>query len=281
LTGEYSFSNTIPTISIVGSGADGWPNGDGSVDIHQMTTTDGITYNLNGITLTDGEIKFRQNNDWTINWGEPSFPTGVGIPSGNNITCFAGTYDVTFNRETGAYSFAIPTISIVGSAAGGWPGEEGNPGPIDIHQLTTTDNGSHFSIEGITLTDGFVKFRSNNDWTINWGGTALDEPYVLFGPNIPVTSGTYNVNFNRINNTLSVSLPIKSELFSVYPNPSNTIWNFTADDTIHSIIITDMLGKVVTTSTNNAVDASTLNTGLYFAKISTDTALFTLKVIRN
>ena len=75
-----------------------------------MNTTDNITYTLqNFALLANSEMKFRQDGAWAINWGLPGFPSGVGIQDGPNIIGLAGTYNITFNITTGAYSFvAVP-----------------------------------------------------------------------------------------------------------------------------------------------------------------------------
>lgn len=58
------------------------------------------------LDLTEGEAKFRADNDWGVNWGAAGFPTGTGEQDGANIGVNeAGTYDVTLNTCTGAYTF--------------------------------------------------------------------------------------------------------------------------------------------------------------------------------
>ena len=98
VTGNYNFQ--IQSIGILGSSLIGW-----DVDI-DMQSTDGIIYTLDDYPFTEGEVKFRLENNWNINWGNSSFPTGYGYQDGPNIpipcTC---TYDVTFNAMTGEYSF--------------------------------------------------------------------------------------------------------------------------------------------------------------------------------
>jgi hypothetical protein len=37
------------------------------------------------IDLTEGEIKFRANNAWDINWGGVDFPTDTAVAGGPNI----------------------------------------------------------------------------------------------------------------------------------------------------------------------------------------------------
>jgi hypothetical protein len=74
-----------------------------------MSTTDGDVYTLNNQVLTDGQLKFRQDLDWNVNWGGDSFPSGTF--TGNDINVTAGTYDITFNRSAGTYSFASLSVA--------------------------------------------------------------------------------------------------------------------------------------------------------------------------
>jgi starch-binding outer membrane protein SusE/F len=281
----------FPSVALVGAGAGGWPGDPGNpgpIDINQLTTTDfGVTY-TGTFTLTAGEIKFRANNAWDTSWGGLTFPTGPDpANAGSNIVVtMPGTYDVTFTRATGAYVFSMPTIALVGSGAGGWPGDPGNPGPIDLNQLTSTD-GLNYVLDGIVLTNGEAKYRANNDWAKNWGGTALNAALVLGGANIPTTAGTFNISFNRVSgqSTITPSLSTTNfgtSGFKVYPNPSNNVWNFTsAKEAIVSVQVIDMLGKVVATSATTIVDASALNAGVYFAKVTSANATATVKVVKN
>ena len=291
-TGVYTFvvAPVFHSIALVGDGAGGWPN-DPQVDVNALATTDGITY-TGTVNLTVGDIKFRQDNAWTTSFGGLSFPTGPAVGNeGDNITVTAaGTYDVTFNLTTGAYTFSFPTIAIVGDGAGGWP----NDPQVDLNQLTTTDNGATYTSNNLVLTTGQVKFRANNSWAMNWGGAGLVAALVQNGDNINVTAGTYNVTVNRATNQYSIVDAFlattnfnASVNFKVYPNPSNSVWNFAsiANKNIVSIQIVDVLGKTVLTinpaATAATVDASSLNSGLYFAKIATATATETVKLMKN
>jgi len=79
-----------------------------------MTTTDGITYTLTGYPFNQGEVKFRMDNGWEINWGNYEFPAGYGYQDGPNIPVPAGTYTVTFNRLTGEYAFTATSCPVPG-----------------------------------------------------------------------------------------------------------------------------------------------------------------------
>jgi hypothetical protein len=53
----------------------------------------------------DTEGKFREIDNWDINWGSELFPIGIGIQDGSNIKIKAGTYVVLFNDISGNYYF--------------------------------------------------------------------------------------------------------------------------------------------------------------------------------
>lgn len=57
-------------------------------------------------TQTDkGELKFRANADWGVNWGGSSLPFGKGDLGGGNINLPVGKYFVQLNTITGHYMF--------------------------------------------------------------------------------------------------------------------------------------------------------------------------------
>lgn len=103
-TGDYSFS--YPSIGIIGTSLIGWTE-----DI-DLQSADGVNYTLTDYAFTAGEVKFRQDNDWMINWGDWGFPSGYGWQGGPNIPVPAGTYTVTFNRLTGEYHFIATTCPV-------------------------------------------------------------------------------------------------------------------------------------------------------------------------
>jgi len=100
-TESFDFSVTSDfSVGIIGSATPtGW---DSDTDLSFVT---GTQYEIT-IALTAGEAKFRSNDDWGQNWGDAAFPTGTGTQDGPNIPiATAGTYLVTFDTATGAYTF--------------------------------------------------------------------------------------------------------------------------------------------------------------------------------
>ncbi|RYC67905.1 SusE domain-containing protein [Spirosoma sordidisoli] len=132
------------------------------------------------VTLTDGEIKIRQDNKWDVNYGGTGGTLKAG---GDNIVVKAGNYRVTINMTALTYAIEPFSWGIVGSAApNGWDGPDA-PFVYD----PSTDQWRAV----VTLKDGDIKFRQNNAWTVNYGGAAgtLKEG----GDNIAVKAGTYLV----------------------------------------------------------------------------------------
>ena len=79
---------------------------------------------------------------------------------------------------------AITRIGVIGDATvGGWGSDQA---------MTYNEADRAWEISNITLTNGTIKFRANNDWKISWGGT-VNSLTTDNGDNITVTAGTYNI----------------------------------------------------------------------------------------
>ena len=205
----FAFNTNAQTISLIGSTS---PSGSWSVDT-DMTTTDNITYTLNNATITTATdaattgLKFRQDHAWTINWGNSNFPSGTATQGGANIMTVAGTYDITFNKSNGTYTFiqsgTVPhNIGIWGPAVDAINGFVG----ADVN-MSTTDNIT-YTLSGFNFTSGDAYFRENDTTTNVWGAVAFPTgTAVLGGPTIPVTGGEWFVTFNRITGAFSFTYP--------------------------------------------------------------------------
>lgn len=197
-SGEYLFESMVSyeTVGIIG---DATPGGwDEDTDMVQ-SADDPNMWSL-VITLTDGEAKFRAEDDWVINWGATDFPSGVGVMGGDNIPVKAGDYFVSFNSETGDYNFKeiveFGSVGIIGDATpGGWAEDTDMvQDPADVHAWSGR----------VILLDGEAKFRADNDWAVNWGaGDFPSGTGVQDGANIPVTAGEYIISFNSLSGAYS------------------------------------------------------------------------------
>jgi len=216
-----------------------------------------------------------------LTWGSTNFPTGTAVSNGPSLFIPGNEWFVTFNRVTGDYSFTYPSIGILGTALNGFDAADTD--------LSTTD-GFTYTISNLTLTNGEVKFRKDNLWTSNWGSASFPSGTgTQDGANIPVTAGDYNITFDKSTGNYNFTQSLTSNHFnsqnvSVYPNPSNSNWNFYSKDIIDSIEITDILGKNILKSNikseNTIIDASQWNSGIYFAKITIGSSIQTVKLIK-
>ncbi|GEP51873.1 hypothetical protein FNO01nite_25450 [Flavobacterium noncentrifugens] len=287
-TGDYSFvlqQNVFTVVGIIGTATPGgW---DADTD---MTTTDGIHYILNRVPLLLGALKFRQDHTWTAttNWGGDAFPSGTGTLDGAAITVPSdGKYNITFNRTTAEYTFSFPGVAVVGPAAGGWP----NDPQVDANQLSTVD-GINYTKGSITLLADNAKFRANNSWAVNWGATAFPSgTAILDSPDSFVcTAGDYSVAFNYDSGAYSFGAPLtassfEKNKFAAFPNPTQNQWNIrTSNGVIENIKVVDVTGKKVISinpnATEAAIDASALQSGIYFAKVSAGNTTSTVKLIK-
>jgi starch-binding outer membrane protein SusE/F len=303
--GTFSFvaAPIFPRIGLIGSGTTGTNSG-WDQDI-AMATTDGVKYKLTQQLFSMNStstptpnaqafVKFRQDQNWGIpSFGGDTFTATNNVGTGGDIPVSAnGTYNVFFNLTTKVYNFVKEgSISLLGNAVGGWNDSAGNPGPVDINQMLTTDNET-YTLSNLVMVEGQCKFRTDNNWDLtNYGGVdfpvgsnATSNENIVVGPG---QAGTYNVTFIKSTGAYTFTNLLATTSFSklgfkVSPNPTNNAWNFTSTkDAIVSVQIIDMLGKVVATSTSADLDASALNTGVYFARVATANATATVKVVKN
>ncbi|HET8804304.1 MAG TPA: T9SS type A sorting domain-containing protein, partial [Aequorivita sp.] len=117
---------------------------------------------------------------------------------------------------------------------------EGNFGP---EQILLTD----FTLATSVYTDDY-----NNDGKIDILATSVDQNKIILLDN----RGPLTIEENATN------------LFSIYPNPTNGILNINSTSIISEITIFNNLGQLLLTFENkNQIDISTLSEGIYFLKI--------------
>ena len=180
----------IAALGVVGSGYNNWGNyADGF-----FYTTDTPDEYVSYVTLVDGEIKFRVNNDWGVNYGGSG---GTLVQDGDNIPVTAGTYKITVNLADLSYSIDPYSWGVVGSAFNDWGGA-GPDGKFYYDYTTNT-----FKV-GIKLMDGEMKIRFNNDWGLNFGDTGADGTIDQDGDNIAVSAGHYLLTLDLEAGTLVI-----------------------------------------------------------------------------
>ena len=156
--------------------ANGWKQ----IDV--LNSEDGV--NFKGyMYLNQNGFKFCTQPNWDgTNYGA-GFDTA---PNAENIviTEDAGFYQVDVDLSAKTYTLTPFTIGIIGSATPtGWDGDT---------NMTYNPEERCWELKGVELTDGEMKFRHTNDWSLSWGGE-LDNLTTQNGPNIAVAAGTYDI----------------------------------------------------------------------------------------
>ena len=224
------FAEPYVSISMIGPALSGW-----GTDV-PMTTTDGTTYKLYSQTFTAGPVKLRAANSWSTNWGDSSFPSGVGTQNGKDIPVTGGKYDVTFNIQTGAFTFGAPTVAPPNNFKKLYlQGASTNNQKV---QMNTID-GYNYNLVNYTFNSGGLVVIDSAG-TSTWGDTSF--PYGNAKPG-------------------GASIPVIAKTFSVKYNKVSSYYEFSSADTTISIIGTAAKGwdpgdDIVMTSTDLGVNYS-------------------------
>ena len=186
VTPYSSLLDLSTSLGVVGSATPGGWGNENIPDLEFYSTSTTNVY-VAYVTLRDGEIKFRNNNDWSENWGDDG-NDGTLDPYGANIAVTAGTYKIEANFSSMTYTMEEYSWGIVGSAT---PNQWNGPDMM-FHYNSFQDDWRTV----VTLADGEVKFRFNNDWGLNYGDDGADGTVEVNGANIAVSAGHYLISFN-------------------------------------------------------------------------------------
>ncbi len=139
-----------------------------------------------------GYFKFRSNNDWdpNPNYGAPAGSTDL-VQGGDNIEVLeSGTYAITLDLSTPLeYTYRADMWGLIGAATpGGWD--------TDTDMMWDAGNGV-FTVT-LDLTAGDWKFRANNAWDYDMGGTI--GALTVGGGNMTIsTAGNYTITLDPWN----------------------------------------------------------------------------------
>lgn len=155
--------------------ANGWKHSD------VLNSEDGVHY-TGYMYLNQNGFKFCTQKNWNgTNYGGAFFGE-----SEDNImmTQEAGFYQVDVDLSAKTYTLTPFTIGIIGNATPtGWDSDT---------NMTYNPEEHCWELKNVTLSDGEMKFRHTNDWSLSWGGE-LDNLTTQNGPNIAVAAGTYDI----------------------------------------------------------------------------------------
>ena len=207
---------------VLGWGLVGEYNGWGA-EADVMLTSDGTFLAAKGVALS-GQVKFRKDGGWDVNFGAPGDVEPVEIAvntelelvaGGKNFTIAEGTYDVYLDEDN-AKAWFINDGSYPGGGAApeasewGIVGDVNNwgntPGVTDVVMYTTPTEGL-FVAKNAEMPDGAFKIRANNEWndaanygTETAGNVAVDHVYNVISSggscNMTLAAGTYDIWFD-------------------------------------------------------------------------------------
>jgi len=257
-TGEFTFTLNSAAYTQIDA------VGDFNTQGLPLVTTDGITYTATDVYVNAaGNFKFVNHNDSSMSWGGTAFPAGTATAGGNAIPVQVGFYNISFNKSTGDYSFAVTPVSMIGAAVGDWS--------TDV-AMSSADNGITFTASAVPVTAGDMKFRSNNSWATSWGGaTGLSGVASTTGQgNITIpTAGTYNVSFNRVTGEyaftdLSTSTFNSNKVVLAYANNELTV----AGAEVAKLYVYSLTGQMVKSFNASAsYNVSDLTSGIYIVRV--------------
>ena len=212
VTAYSSLLDLSTTWGVVGSATPGsWGNPD-ILDLPFYTSSESGVY-VAYVTLRDGLIKFRENNDWSNNYGDNG-ADGTLEAGGADIPVTAGTYLITFDTNNLTYTIEDYSWGIVGSATPNqWDG------PDLMMQYNSYQNNW---VTVVTLVDGLVKFRFNNDWALNYGDNGADGSLEQGGADIAVSAGHYLVTMDL--NTLTYTIE-EMDVWGLVGNATANGWD--------------------------------------------------------
>lgn len=193
--------------------------------------------------------------------------TAISLLLANNHLITGGNY---YSSNYTNSDFGLSSINLYNIGIGGIFNNWGATADVS---MSSTD-GINFTVSNHTFPATEVKFRENNAWNLNWGGSTFPTGTGLSnGANIAVPAGTYTVKFNIVSGdysftkTLGTTDSDKRAAFSFAPNPAKEKIIF--NEEIKKVEIYALDGKKLNvTYTDKEANVSTLPKGIYIIKAS-------------
>ena len=221
-----------------------------------MLASDGTYLAAKGVALS-GQIKFRKDGDWAVNFGAPGDVEPVDIAvntelalvaNGKNFNIAEGTYDVYLD-EANAKAWFINDGSYPGGGAAPEASEWGVVGVVnswggspDITMYKTATEGL-FVAHKVDMPEGGFKIRANNEWNdaanyglASAGPVEVDHAYDLVcsggSGDMTLAAGTYDIWFDLTNSKVYIMTPDKPISEAVGggatpptpPTPADDVW---------------------------------------------------------
>ncbi|WP_396146656.1 T9SS type A sorting domain-containing protein [Flavobacterium sp.] len=220
--------------------------------------------------------------------------TVVGSYDPNDITCIEGTsvspsligeylhYVINFeNTGTAAVENVVVKATI-----------DTTKFNLNSLQLLNTSHPSYvkitgniveFIFENIALDTGghgniLLKIRSKG--TLQSGDNVSNRGDIFFDYNAPIDTGIANTIFQSLNNSAFE----KDNSVVIFPNPTQSIINVKSENSIKSIQLYDVQGRLLQTKLtdeiSSSIDISDKSKGIYFLKVTSDKGIKVERIVK-
>ncbi|AWH83783.1 hypothetical protein HYN59_01040 [Flavobacterium album] len=218
----------------------------------------------------------------------------VGSFNPNSITCIEG--DTESAAAIGDYLHYVVNLKNTGTqtATSIVVKHDFDPAQFDVaslqvlnssHAMRTriTGNQAEFIMQNVSMAaagHGNILFKVKTKPSLMVGSSVTTKARIFFDYDTPVETNDANTVFEDLGRGDFE----KDNSIKVYPNPAKTILNITADNTVRSIELYDMQGRLLETGIINdvstTIDMAARASGIYFVKVTTDKGVKVENVIR-
>ena len=149
--------------------------------------------------------------------------------------------------------------------------------------IKQTGNVVEFIFENVALESGghgnvLLKIRSKNDLVS--GDSVSKRADIFFDYNFPIDTGMANTTFQVLSNP---GFEVDNSI-AIYPNPANDFVNITSNNTIKSVQLYDVQGRLLQTQiideVQTAINISEKSNGIYFLKITSEKGIKVEKLVK-
>ncbi len=273
--------------------ADVFFSNNGPMDTPSVNLDDVFTFSVSVVGLDTDETP--SNNEFIFN------QVVVNSFDPNSTTCLEGSsvspaivgnyvhYIIRFENDGSANANNIVVKDVINTSRFAI----GTLTPIvGSHSFTTRITGNNaveFIFENIDLpfddanNDGFVLFKIKTKPTLVVGNSFSNASSIYFDHNFPIVTNTATTTISALGNLKFEA----HDFYTIHPNPTNATLNISNPNEVEvqTISIFNMLGQQVIVIPNPrdvlAIDVSTLQSGSYFMKVTTDKGTSAARFIKN
>lgn len=180
----YTKSKEYPVLYVPGS-YQGWDPSN-TETVLASVNSDGMYEGYLNFPDANTEFKFTPQPDWSYDWGDDDADGTLDVGGSNIIAADPGYYKINVDTVAKTYTYEMTNWGLIGSAtADGWD--------ADQNMTYNTETGMWEIL--VDLVAGEIKFRANDDWTINLGDNDADGSLEQDGANIVIESdGQYFIS---------------------------------------------------------------------------------------